>query len=180
MDNDLRVSRVIAATERSVGTLTGKAILDAGCGIGLLSEALATRGANVTGVDFSPTALVEAAHRVPNGTFHCASLDGICWTEAFDAVVCMDVLFHVVSDEAWRQSLRRMAASLTSHGWLIIQEMTTKPSDVPPHVRWRSIEEYRKEFRQSDMLIFNIETYPLLRAEGHKSIIEARRQHSPR
>jgi len=52
--------------------------------------------------------------------------------------------------------------------------MTTKPSDVAPHVRWRSIEDYSKELRQSDMLIVNVESYPLVSEKAHKSIMEAR------
>lgn len=40
--------------------LTNKAVLDVGCGGGLLSEALAASGAEVTGVDINETLIAVA------------------------------------------------------------------------------------------------------------------------
>ena len=48
-----------------VGDWTGKRVLDLGCGGGFMAEALAARGATVTGIDPS-TAAIEAA-RVHSG-----------------------------------------------------------------------------------------------------------------
>ncbi|MGR3491498.1 MAG: methyltransferase domain-containing protein, partial [Shimia sp.] len=45
--------------------LTGARILDAGCGTGAASQALAERGATVVGVDISPSLTEIAAKRMP-------------------------------------------------------------------------------------------------------------------
>ncbi|HNP05559.1 MAG TPA: bifunctional 2-polyprenyl-6-hydroxyphenol methylase/3-demethylubiquinol 3-O-methyltransferase UbiG, partial [Rhodocyclaceae bacterium] len=56
--------------DRAVG-LSGKAVLDVGCGGGLLAEGMAARGARVTGIDLSEKPLsvarlhlLESGHRV--------------------------------------------------------------------------------------------------------------------
>src|ERR1700738_3674142 len=51
--NPLRLTWI----ERVAGGLQGKAILDVGCGGGILSEAMASAGARVTGIDLSEKAL---------------------------------------------------------------------------------------------------------------------------
>lgn len=78
--------------------LTGKRVLDAGCGVGQISAELARRGAQVTAVDLSPNLLEVARDRVP------AELLGRIDFRAgdmldpelglFDHVVAMDSLIH--------------------------------------------------------------------------------------
>lgn len=43
-----------------IGDLTGKTVLDAGCGEGYLARVLAARGAQVTGIDISPALIGQA------------------------------------------------------------------------------------------------------------------------
>ncbi|WP_348766137.1 bifunctional 2-polyprenyl-6-hydroxyphenol methylase/3-demethylubiquinol 3-O-methyltransferase UbiG [uncultured Salinisphaera sp.] len=81
--------------------LAGKRVLDVGCGAGILSEALARRGAQVTGLDLAPE-LIEAAkaHAEDSGLdidYRCVS-SGDLMRElpgAFDIVVCYEMLEHV-------------------------------------------------------------------------------------
>src|SRR5689334_17245251 len=47
--------------------LTGLALLDVGCGGGILSEELARRGAHVTGVDLSVRSVQAARRHAPGG-----------------------------------------------------------------------------------------------------------------
>jgi SAM-dependent methyltransferase len=49
---------------RQLGTVTGLAVLDAGCGPGILADYLLTQGAAVTGVDVSPRMLALADRRL--------------------------------------------------------------------------------------------------------------------
>src|SRR6478752_9190309 len=63
--NPLRLAHI----ERLVGGLKGKAVLDVGCGGGILAEAMAAKGARVTGIDLSEKPLkVAMLHRVETGT----------------------------------------------------------------------------------------------------------------
>jgi 2-polyprenyl-6-hydroxyphenyl methylase / 3-demethylubiquinone-9 3-methyltransferase len=76
-------------------------VLDVGCGGGILSEALAKTGAQVTGIDLSQ-ASIEAAqqHAQMQGLqidYRCVSAEEIADSQAgtFDVVTCMEMLEHV-------------------------------------------------------------------------------------
>ncbi len=78
----------------------GKRVLDLGCAGGFMAEALATRGAIVTGIDPAAEAITAArAHAAQSG--HAIRYDvgvgeALPYAECdFDAVVCVDVLEHV-------------------------------------------------------------------------------------
>jgi len=78
----------------------GKRVLDLGCAGGFMAEALAERGADVTGIDPAEDAIAAArAHAAQAG--HDIAYDIGVGEElpyadaAFDALVCVDVLEHV-------------------------------------------------------------------------------------
>lgn len=50
-----------------LGDVSGKDVLDAGCGQGYLSRMLVARGARVTGIDLSPRLIQKARDADPNG-----------------------------------------------------------------------------------------------------------------
>lgn len=81
--------------------LSGKKILDVGCGGGLLSEAMAARGATVTGIDLSEKALgVARLHLLESGRsvdYRHISAEELATQEAgsYDVVTCMEMLEHV-------------------------------------------------------------------------------------
>jgi 2-polyprenyl-6-hydroxyphenyl methylase/3-demethylubiquinone-9 3-methyltransferase len=81
--------------------LKGKAVLDVGCGGGILAEAMARMGARVTGIDLSDKALkVAQLHLLESGLevrYEPASPEDFALAHAgeFDAVTCMELLEHV-------------------------------------------------------------------------------------
>lgn len=81
--------------------VAGKKILDVGCGGGILCEALAQRGADVTGIDMGAAPLsVAELHRLESGvdvTYRQASAETMATTHAgqFDIVTCLEMLEHV-------------------------------------------------------------------------------------
>ncbi len=78
----------------------GKQVLDLGCAGGFMAEALAERGAVVTGIDPAEEAIAAArAHAGQTGreiTYDVGVGEQLPYADhAFDAVVCVDVLEHV-------------------------------------------------------------------------------------
>jgi 2-polyprenyl-6-hydroxyphenyl methylase/3-demethylubiquinone-9 3-methyltransferase len=82
------------------GPLAGLAILDVGCGAGLLSEPLARLGANMTGIDPAAGSLeVARRHAEETGAslaYRAASVEALAAEGAsFDVVLAMEVVEHV-------------------------------------------------------------------------------------
>lgn len=86
--------------DRCVG-LKGKRVLDVGCGGGLLTEGMATRGATVTGIDLSDKALAVARlHLLESGLqvdYRHVAAEALAaeMPAAFDVVTCLEMLEHV-------------------------------------------------------------------------------------
>lgn len=81
--------------------LSGKQVIDLGCGGGILAEAMAARGASVTGIDASETSLkVAQLHQLKSGievTYICATPEQFAENHPahYDIVTCMELLEHV-------------------------------------------------------------------------------------
>ncbi len=94
--------------------LEGKEVLDIGCGGGILAEAMARRGARVTGIDLSDKALrVAELHLLESkldiryekalAEDYAAAHPG-----AFDVVTCMELLEHVPQPESMVAACARL------------------------------------------------------------------------
>ncbi|MGB0662278.1 MAG: bifunctional 2-polyprenyl-6-hydroxyphenol methylase/3-demethylubiquinol 3-O-methyltransferase UbiG [Pontibacterium sp.] len=81
--------------------LSGKKVLDVGCGGGILSESMAQRGANVTGIDMGEAPLkVAKLHALESGVsvnYQQTTAEAFAAEHAgeFDVVTCMEMLEHV-------------------------------------------------------------------------------------
>jgi 2-polyprenyl-6-hydroxyphenyl methylase/3-demethylubiquinone-9 3-methyltransferase len=91
--------------------LRGKRVLDVGCGGGILSEAMARRGAQVTGIDLAPLTIeIAELHALESqlsiryvreaAETHAAHSAG-----AYDIVTCMEMLEHVPEPESVLRAL---------------------------------------------------------------------------
>ena len=94
--------------------LAGRRVLDVGCGGGLLAEGMAGRGARVTGIDLSPTALeVARLHALESGVtveYRKVAAEDLRDAEsgAFDLVTCLEMLEHVPDPVRTVQSLAQL------------------------------------------------------------------------
>jgi 2-polyprenyl-6-hydroxyphenyl methylase/3-demethylubiquinone-9 3-methyltransferase len=81
--------------------LNGKAVLDVGCGGGILSESMAIKGAQVTGIDLGEKALnVAKLHSLESGVnvdYRYISVEELAEQvpASFDVVTCLEMLEHV-------------------------------------------------------------------------------------
>jgi len=86
---------------RDRATLRGARVLDVGCGAGLLSEALAREGAQVTAIDLAPDLIkIAKLHRLESGVevdYRLTPVEALAdeAPASFDAIVCMEMLEHV-------------------------------------------------------------------------------------
>jgi 2-polyprenyl-6-hydroxyphenyl methylase/3-demethylubiquinone-9 3-methyltransferase len=94
--NPLRVNWI----DERVG-LTGKKVLDVGCGGGILSEAMARRGATVTGIDMGEAPLgVAQLHQLESGVeveYRQITAEALAEEQPgqYDVVTCLEMLEHV-------------------------------------------------------------------------------------
>ena len=109
--NPLRLAHI----EKLAGGLAGKRIVDVGCGGGILAEAMAARGATVTGIDLAEKPLkVAMLHRLETGSgvdYRLTSAEALAAEApgAFDVVTCMEMLEHVPDPPAIVQACAALA-----------------------------------------------------------------------
>lgn len=95
--NPLRVDYI----ERQAQGLDGKTVVDIGCGGGILAEALAQKGARVTGIDMAQLSLeVARLHLHESGLevdYQLSTAEAFAQDNAgrFDIVTCLEMLEHV-------------------------------------------------------------------------------------
>ncbi len=84
-----------------IAALRGKAVLDVGCGGGILAEAMASRGARVTGIDLADKPLkVAQLHLLESKldvNYRNIAVEVLAQEapNSFDVVTCMEMLEHV-------------------------------------------------------------------------------------
>lgn len=82
-------------------SLSGKKVVDIGCGGGILAESMAHRGANVLGIDMGKAPLsVAQLHKLETGAeleYQQITAEELAKEEAgtYDVVTCMEMLEHV-------------------------------------------------------------------------------------
>ena len=98
----------------SRAALSGKRVLDVGCGGGILAEAMAGRGARVSGIDLSEKSLrVAELHLLSSKaqvTYERVAADDYAQRHAgeFDVVTCMELLEHVPEPAAMVAACARL------------------------------------------------------------------------
>lgn len=111
----------------------GQSALDVGCGVGRWSGLLAAGGAQVTGIDLSPTMIAIAQERARAAglqhrcRFEVRDIARLADTRAadserYDLVLAVTVLQHILEPQALQRALSAMIARLAPGGWLVLLE----------------------------------------------------------
>ncbi len=112
-------------------TLSGKKVLDVGCGGGILADAMARKGAQVLGIDLATKALrVAQLHALEAGTPHITyrevSAEALAEEQpgGFDAITCMEMLEHVPDPSSIVQAC---ATLVKPGGWVFFSTINRNP-----------------------------------------------------
>ncbi|MCQ9378601.1 bifunctional 2-polyprenyl-6-hydroxyphenol methylase/3-demethylubiquinol 3-O-methyltransferase UbiG [Methyloversatilis sp. XJ19-49] len=110
--------------------IAGKRVLDVGCGGGILSESMAARGADVTGIDLSEKALsVARLHLLESGRnvrYVLQSAEDHARENAgqYDVVTCMEMLEHVPDPAS---TIRACATMVRPGGTVFFSTLNRNP-----------------------------------------------------
>lgn len=114
----------------------GMRVLDVGCGRGEVLLACARAGAQVAGIDYSAAAIRisrDTLADVPGAELESGDATRLPWPDAaFDAVVCGDVIEHVVPEDAGAM-LREIHRVLRPGGRLVLH---TAPNRLFLRIAW--------------------------------------------
>lgn len=111
--------------------LAGQRVLDVGCGGGILSDSMARKGAQVTGIDLSVKALrVAQLHALEAGTsgvdYREVSAEDLAAEQpgTFDVVTCMEMLEHVPDPSS---VVRACSQLVKPGGWVFFSTINRNP-----------------------------------------------------
>lgn len=110
--------------------LAGTRVLDVGCGGGILSEAMAQRGAQVLGIDLGEAPLkVAELHALESGVpveYRRVAVETLADQQpgSFDRVVCMEMLEHVPDPASVVRACARLARP---GGWVVFSTLNRNP-----------------------------------------------------
>ena len=110
--------------------LTGKKVVDVGCGGGILAEAMAGKGADVLGIDLAGKSLkVAQLHALESGAkvqYREISAEALAAEQAgqFDVVTCMEMLEHVPNPASVVQACAQL---VKPGGWVFFSTLNRNP-----------------------------------------------------
>ena len=145
-------------------SLSGKRVLDVGCGGGILADSMAFKGASVLGIDLSTKALkVAQLHaleaQTPSINYREVSAEALASESpgTFDVVTCMEMLEHVPDPAS---VVRACAALVKPGGWVFFSTINRNPksflfaivgAEYVLNMLPRGTHEYAKMIRPSEL-----------------------------
>ncbi|MGB5415150.1 MAG: class I SAM-dependent methyltransferase [Polyangiales bacterium] len=111
--------------ERALRVPVGSKILDVGCGLGVQTVELASRGYHMVGLDISPTmvgrAYDEAEDRGLQIDFVRGDMREVTFEYPFDAMLCWGTTFGYFSEEENQLTIGKFHDAIRPHGTLLLE-----------------------------------------------------------
>ncbi|MEW6695477.1 MAG: bifunctional 2-polyprenyl-6-hydroxyphenol methylase/3-demethylubiquinol 3-O-methyltransferase UbiG [Pseudomonadota bacterium] len=153
--------------ESVAGPLRGRAVLDVGCGGGILAEAMARQGAQVLGIDMADKPLkVAQLHALEHGVagvrYRLVSAEQLAAEQPgqYDVVTCMEMLEHVPDPAS---VVAACATLVKPGGWVFFSTLNRNPksflfaivgAEYVLRLLPRGTHEYGKFIRPSELAAF--------------------------
>lgn len=150
--------------EQTAGSLQSRRIVDVGCGGGILSEAMARKGAEVLGIDLAERSLkVAELHAMESLTtglrYRLVAAETLAAEQPgqYDVVTCLEMLEHVPDPAAVVQAC---ATLVKPGGWVFFSTLNRNPkaflmavvgAEYVLNLLPRGTHEYRRFIRPSEL-----------------------------
>jgi len=151
----------LADLDVDIGSVT---VLSVGSGTGLISERIAENVDSLFGIDFSATAIRQVTSDQPAGRYAVASADMIPSDQPVDIVTAFSVLYHVVDEERWRNSISELARLTDSEGYLLLRinwSSEASGAKTDSHFFSRPREVYEREFQRNSLVVKDVVDLPV-------------------
>ncbi len=150
--------------EHLAGPLSGRTIIDIGCGGGILAESMAQRGGAVTGIDLAEKSLkVARLHGLESGItvrYEHMAAEAMAEREpgGYDIVTCMEMLEHVPDPASTVAACARL---VRPGGWVFASTLNRNPksflfaivgAEYVLNLLPRGTHDYGKFIRPSELL----------------------------
>jgi 2-polyprenyl-3-methyl-5-hydroxy-6-metoxy-1,4-benzoquinol methylase len=131
--------------DRIIEDIAPRTVLDAGCAMGFLVEALRDRGVEAFGIDISEYALAQARDDMSGYVRRAAITDPL--DRDYDLIVCIEVLEHLTPDEG-----EAALDNLCAHASEVL--FSSSPTDFrePTHMNVRPTSYWVAQFSKRGML----------------------------
>jgi SAM-dependent methyltransferase len=138
-------NEVILSTMRNtMGPLTGRRVLDVGCGTGFVAAALERAGMEVWGVDMHLVSLKRARQRVRGPLFSSRS-QVLPFFADFDSATLFDVIEHLDDDVS---AVRQAAAVLQPNGVVVV----TVPAGPERWTRYDAVIGHKRRYDRQTLI----------------------------
>lgn len=150
--------------EKTAGPLQGRQVIDVGCGGGILSEAMARKGARVLGIDLADKSLkvaeLHAMESLVSGLrYRKVSAESLAAEQpaSCDVVTCLEMLEHVPDPAAIVQACATLAKP---GGWVFFSTINRNPkaylmavlgAEYVLHLLPRGTHDYQRFIRPSEL-----------------------------
>ena len=124
-------------------------MLDVGCGTGFFTDWYLKRGAEVYGVDIAEVSIENLSKKFNNARFNVIDITSEHYNPQmeFDIINMWDVIYHIVDDSSFRQTLKNVGNSCKKGALFLFDDFFGASYDeegAASHVKHRCLNTYQK------------------------------------